>query len=238
MKITIVMPTYNEAENLPQMAEALFSLPIDDLHLLVIDDNSRDGTGKIADDLVKKFPDRMAVIHREGKLGLGTAYIRGFRHLLAGDTDVIGQMDADFSHPPEKVGELIAALDDCDMSVGSRYVAGGSVDRDWPIWRKGLSAFANFYARTILRLPVGDTTGAFRLIKREALQKLPLERIRSNGYVFQVELLHLANKMGVTFKEVPIYFKDRELGTSKMSFKIQVEAAFRVWSLLWQYRDL
>jgi len=238
VKITIVMPTYNEAENLPQMAEALFSLPIDDLHLLVIDDNSRDGTGKIADDLVKKFPDRMAVIHREGKLGLGTAYIRGFRHLLAGDTDVIGQMDADFSHPPEKVGELIAALDDCDMSVGSRYVAGGSVDRDWPIWRKGLSAFANFYARTILRLPVGDTTGAFRLIKREALQKLPLERIRSNGYVFQVELLHLANKMGVTFKEVPIYFKDRELGTSKMSFKIQVEAAFRVWSLLWQYRDL
>jgi len=238
VKITIVMPTYNEAENLPKMAETLFSLPLDDLNLLVIDDNSSDGTGKIADDLEKKYPDKFSVIHREGKLGLGTAYIRGFQYLLNSDSDVIGQMDADFSHPPEKVVALAQALDSCDVAVGSRYIPGGSLDENWPAWRKGLSSFANFYARTILNLPIKDTTGAFRLIKREALQKIPLDRIRSNGYVFQVELAYLMHKMKLSFKEIPIYFKERELGASKMSFGIQIEAALRVWALLWQYRDL
>lgn len=238
MKITIVMPTYNEAENLPKMAQALFSLPLEGLNLLVVDDNSADGTGQIADELAKQYPGKLSVIHREGKLGLGSAYIQGFKHLLEGDSDVIGQMDADFSHPPEKVLELASALTDCDVAVGSRYVPGGSVDKDWPLWRKGLSAFANFYARTILSLPIKDTTGAFRLIKRKALIKLPLDRIRSNGYVFQVELAYLKKKMGLSFKEVPIYFAERRFGTSKMSFGIQIEAALRVWALLWQYRDL
>ena len=238
MKITIVMPTYNEAENLPKMAKALFSLPLEDLNLLVVDDNSADGTGQIAEELAQQYPGKLSVIHREGKLGLGSAYIRGFKHLLAGDSDVIGQMDADFSHPPEKVLELAEALAGCDVAVGSRYISGGSLDEDWPLWRKGLSAFANFYARTILNLPIKDTTGAFRLIKREALAKLPLDRIRSNGYVFQVELAYLKKKMGLTFKEVPIHFAERRYGTSKMSFGIQIEAALRVWGLLWQYRDL
>jgi len=238
VKITIVMPTYNEAENLPKMLATLFSLPLDDLNLLVVDDNSSDGTGTIADELAKKYPKKLSVIHREGKLGLGTAYIRGFKHLLAGDSDVIGQMDADFSHPPEKLVELAQALERCDVAVGSRYIPGGSLDENWPAWRKGLSSFANFYARTILSLPIKDTTGAFRLIKREAMQKLPLDRIRSNGYVFQVELAYLKHKMGLTFAEVPIHFKEREFGVSKMSFGIQLEAALRVWSLLWQYRDL
>jgi len=238
VKITIVMPTYNEAENLQKMAEMLFALPLDDLNLLIVDDNSKDGTGKIADALAKQYPGKLSVIHRQGKLGLGTAYIHGFKHLLKGTSDVIGQMDADFSHPPEKIVELAQSLQDCDVSVGSRYIPGGSLDEHWPAWRKGLSSFANFYARTILGLPIKDTTGAFRLIKREALRKLPLDRIRSNGYVFQVELAYLMHKMGLSFKEVPIHFKERELGTSKMSFGIQLEAAVRVWSLLWQYRDL
>lgn len=238
MKITIVMPTYNEAENLPKMAEVLFALPLDNLNLLVIDDNSKDGTGEIADQLAKQYPGKLSVIHREGKLGLGTAYIRGFKHLLQGDSDVIGQMDADFSHPPEKILELVKALDGCDVAVGSRYIPGGSLDENWPAWRKGLSSFANLYARTILSLPIKDTTGAFRLIKREALKKLPLDRIRSNGYVFQVELAYLKHKMRLSFKEVPIHFKEREFGASKMSFGIQIEAALRVWLLLWQYRDL
>ncbi len=238
MKITIVMPTYNEAENLPIMAETLFSLPVEDLNLLVVDDNSSDGTGAIAEELAEKYCGKLSVIHREGKLGLGSAYIRGFKHLLQGNSDVIGQMDADFSHPPEKIPALIEALQSCDVAVGSRYIPGGSLDENWPFWRKSLSSFANFYARTILGLPIKDTTGAFRLIKREAMLKLPLDRIRSNGYVFQVELAYLKHKMGLSFKEVPIYFKEREFGTSKMSFGIQIEAALRVWSLLWQYRDL
>ena len=238
MKITIVMPTYNEAENLPKMADTLFALPLKNLNLLVVDDNSADGTGTIADMLAQKYPGKLTVIHREGKLGLGTAYIDGFKHLLQGDSDVIGQMDADFSHPPEKIVELVEALHACDVAVGSRYIPGGSLDEHWPLWRKGLSSFANFYARAILNLPIKDTTGAFRLIKRDALKKLPLDRIRSNGYVFQVELAYLMHKMGLSFKEVPIYFKERELGASKMSFGIQLEAALRVWALLWQYRDL
>ena len=238
MKITIVMPTYNEAENLPKMADTLFALPLKNLNLLVVDDNSADGTGTIADMLAQKYPGKLTVIHREGKLGLGTAYIDGFNYLLQGDSDVIGQMDADFSHPPEKIVELVEALHACDVAVGSRYIPGGSLDEHWPLWRKGLSSFANFYARAILNLPIKDTTGAFRLIKRDALKKLPLDRIRSNGYVFQVELAYLMHKMGLSFKEVPIYFKERELGASKMSFGIQLEAALRVWALLWQYRDL
>lgn len=238
MKITIVMPTYNEAENLPKMAEALFDLPLEDLSLLVVDDNSADGTGKIADELAKKYPGKLSVIHREGKLGLGTAYITGFKHLLKGNSDVIGQMDADFSHPPEKIVELVAALNSCDVSVGSRYIPGGSLDENWPAWRKGLSAFANFYARTILGLPIRDTTGAFRLMKREALASLPLDRVTSNGYVFQVEMAYIIHKHGLSFKEIPIHFAERRWGTSKMSFGIQIEAALRVWALLWQYRDL
>jgi len=238
LKITIVMPTYNEAENLPKMADTLFALPLKNLNLLVVDDNSADGTGTIADMLAQKYPGKLTVIHREGKLGLGTAYIDGFKHLLQGDSDVIGQMDADFSHPPEKIVELVEALHACDVAVGSRYIPGGSLDEHWPLWRKGLSSFANFYARAILNLPIKDTTGAFRLIKRDALKKLPLDRIRSNGYVFQVELAYLMHKVGLSFKEVPIYFKERELGASKMSFGIQLEAALRVWALLWQYRDL
>ena len=238
MKTTIIIPTYNEAENLPKILTALFDLPVKDLSVLIVDDNSSDGTGKIADEFMHTHPKRVSVMHRAGKLGLGSAYIQGFTHLLKGDSEAIGQMDADFSHNPQKVPELIAALETCDVAVGSRYVPGGSLDEDWPYWRRCLSAFGNFYARTILGLPIRDTTGGFRIFRRGALASMSIERVRSNGYVFQVEMAYIAHKLGFRFKEIPIHFAERRWGVSKMSFKIQAEAALRVWALLYNYRDL
>ena len=238
MKITLVIPTYNEAENLPHLLKALYALPLDDLNVLVVDDNSSDGTGQLAEDLKGTYPGKLDVMHRAGKLGLGSAYIQGFTRLLAGNSQAIGQMDADFSHPPEKVVELASALQSCDMALGSRYVPGGSLDENWPFWRKGLSSFGNFYARSILSMPIRDTTGGFRLWRRETLAAMPLERVRSNGYVFQVEMAYVAHRLGFHFREIPIYFAERRFGQSKMSLRIQLEAALRVWILLWQYRDL
>lgn len=238
MKTTIVIPTYNEAENLPKLAAALFELPLPELSLLVVDDNSPDGTGQIAEDLSRQYDGRVQVMHRAGKLGLGTAYIQGFQHAIELGADAVGQMDADFSHPPAKVVELVETLKSCDVALGSRYVPGGSLDEQWPFWRKALSGFGNFYARTILGLPLRDVTGGFRLWKRETLQGMPLERVRSNGYIFQVEMAFVATKLGYKFKEIPIYFADRRWGQSKMSFRIQVEAAIRVWQLAGMYRDL
>jgi dolichol-phosphate mannosyltransferase len=238
LKTTLVIPTYNEAENLPKLVQAVFSLPMPGLNLLVIDDNSSDGTGRIADDLAKKHPGRIEVLHRPGKMGLGTAYVTGFQMAVKAGADAVGQMDADFSHPPAKLVELAAALADCDVAVGSRYIPGGGVDKDWPVWRKLLSAFGNWYARTILGMKLHDVTGGFRLYHKRVIQKIPLERISSSGYVFQVETAYLMTLLGIKFKEVPIYFAERQLGKSKMSFRIQVEAALRVWQLLWNYRDL
>jgi dolichol-phosphate mannosyltransferase len=235
---TIIIPTYNEAENLPKLVSALFDLPIDDLHLLVVDDNSPDGTGQLAEELSLNYPGRLQVIHRAGKLGLGTAYIRGFRYAIEAGAGALIQMDADFSHPPEKLVELVNAIETCDVVIGSRYVTGGSVDEQWPIWRKALSAFGNLYARIILQLPVKDATGGFRVYRRETLMGMPLEMIRSNGYAFQVEMTYVAHRLGFVFKEVPIYFADRQWGKSKMSFDIQKEAALRVWQMKREYRQL
>lgn len=237
-KISVVIPTYNEAGNLPSLAAALFALPLPGLCVLIVDDGSPDGTGELADRLAEKYGGRLAVLHRNGKLGLGTAYLEGFRLVMEAGAQVIGQMDADFSHPPEKLLEMVAALDDCDLVLGSRYIPGGSVDCDWPAWRKGLSAFGNFYARKILSLPVRDVTGGFRLWRCSALESLPLERIRSNGYAFLIELTYLASRKGLRIREVPIYFADRGWGKSKMSLRIQREAAFQVWQMVWRYRDI
>ncbi len=238
MNIIVVIPTYNEAENLPRLAEALFALPLPDLSLLVVDDNSPDGTGQIAEDLNRQYGGRVHVMHRSGKLGLGSAYIQGFGRALTLGAEAIAQMDADFSHQPEKLVEMAAALEGVDAVIGSRYVPGGRLDERWPFWRKALSGFGNFYARTILNLPVRDATGGFRLWRRETLQRMPLERVKSNGYVFQVEMAYLASLLGLRFREIPIYFADRRWGKSKMSFRIQVEAAFRVWLLPGFYTDL
>jgi dolichol-phosphate mannosyltransferase len=238
VQITVVVPTYNEADNLPRLASALFALPLDGLRLLVVDDNSPDGSGRLADALAGEFPGRLGVIHRAGKQGLGSAYVTGFRRALQEGAEAVCQMDADFSHPPEKLVELARALEQHDVAQGSRYVPGGSVDRQWPLWRKGLSAFGNFYARLILGLQVRDATAGYRLWRSQALGSLPLERLRSNGYSFQVELVYLAQLLGFSLVEIPIYFADRRSGKSKMSFQIQREAALRVWQMRREYRSL
>ncbi len=237
MKIVAIIPTYNEAENLPKLVSALFMLPLD-LDLLVVDDNSPDRTGRIADELAASLPGHIQVLHRSGKLGFSTAYLEGFHLALEGKADAIAQMDADFSHDPAALVEMAKALESCDVVLGSRYIQGGKVDEHWPFWRKGLSAWANFYARTILGLPFHDITTGYRLWRRETLQGMPLEQVRSNGYIFLVETAYLAHCLGYRFGEVPIYFADRRWGKSKMSFKIQVESAHRVWQVLWQYRDI
>jgi dolichol-phosphate mannosyltransferase len=234
----IVIPTFNEAENLPIIVQDLFSLDIHALSILVVDDNSPDGTGRIADRISRDSSGRVLVMHRQGKLGLGTAYIQGFKRCLELGAEQIVQMDADFSHNPEKVLVLLDNLKENDLVVGSRYIEGGSLDEKWAIWRKGLSSFGNFYARTILRMPVRDVTGGFRAWRRQALTGMPLERIKSQGYAFQVEMGYVAYLLGYKIKEIPIYFADRTRGDSKMSFRIQLEAAKRVWSILREYRDL
>jgi dolichol-phosphate mannosyltransferase len=238
LKITVIIPTYNEAKNLPKISTALLDLPLPDLSILVVDDNSPDGTGDIAEQLSRETDGRVNVLHRSGKLGLGSAYMQGFAVALSNGAEALLQMDADFSHPVEKVPELVKNLSDTDIVIGSRYVPGGSLDEHWPFWRKGLSAFGNYYARTILGMRVRDCTGGFRLWRREVLLGMPLERVKSNGYVFQVDMAYLATLLGYTFKEIPIYFADRRWGTSKMSLRIQLEAAYRVWLLPGIYTDL
>ncbi len=238
MQVTIIVPTYNEAENLPKLVSALFSLPIETLKLLIVDDNSPDGTGKIADDLAAQHPNRILVTHRAGKFGLRTAYLEGFKRAIADGAEAVGQMDADFSHDPTKLVEMVAALQTVEVAFGSRYVPGGSVDENWPIWRKGLSAFGNFYARTILGFPLRDVTTGYRLWRREAILGMPIERIQSNGYVFLVEMAYMAWCLEYRVAQVPIYFADRRFGKSKMSLRIQLEAALRVWQVRWNFRDL
>ena len=236
MKIAIVTPTYNEAENLPELVSALFALPLD-LRVLVVDDNSPDGTGRIADGLAAQN-NRIQVLHRPGKLGLRSAYLNAFQQVMLDNVDAIVQMDADFSHDPRVLPEMVARLASCDVVIGSRYVEGGSVDERWPLWRRELSAFGNVYARTILGFPLRDVTTGYRMWRRETLQSMPIERIRSNGYVFLVEMAYLAYCLEYQIEEVPIYFADRRWGKSKMSFRIQFEAALRIWQVWWNYRDV
>jgi dolichol-phosphate mannosyltransferase len=238
LQLTVVIPTYNEAENLPRLFDKLFNLPLPGLKILIVDDNSPDGTADLVNSLMDRFPGNLSILTRPEKMGLGTAYITGFKRALKFGAEAVAQMDADFSHPPEKLVELTKILESCDVAMGSRYVPGGSVDHGWPLWRKGLSAFGNLYARAILRLPVKDATGGFRVWRRSTLLGMPLDRVRSNGYAFQVEMAYIAHRSGFSFKEVPFYFADRRWGKSKMSFQIQIEAASRVWQLLSEYRDL
>ncbi len=238
MSLAVIIPTYNEKDNLPKIINRILALPIEDLRVLIIDDNSPDGTGRIADELVLQFPGKVEVIHRSGKLGLGTAYVTGFKHLLNTDVQKIAQMDADFSHPPEKLVEFEQALENADLVIGSRYIEGGSLDHDWPAWRKFLSRFGNEYSRFILSAKTQDMTGGYRLWKREVLSAIPLDQIRSNGYIFQVEMAYLATRLGFKIKEIPIHFAERKFGQSKMNLRIQVEAALRVWQLRSRYRRL
>jgi dolichol-phosphate mannosyltransferase len=232
MKTTIVLPTYNEADNLPKMVAALLALPLTDLNVLVVDDNSPDGTGKVADDLVAKHPGRVDVIHRMGKNGLGTAYLAGFGWALERGADIIIQMDADFSHSPNYIPQMLDRIGEYDVVVGSRYVKGGKLDERWEYGRYLLSWFANsIYARLILGAKTQDTTAGFKAWKRETLLGMGLERVRSNGYVFQVEMAYIVERLGYRVLEIPIYFEDRRIGKSKMSIPVKIEAALRTWQV-------
>jgi len=237
MQIAVILPTYNEAENLPKLVSALLSLPLE-LSVLVVDDHSPDGTGAVADQLSSQYVGRVSVLHRAGKLGLRSAYIEGFRQAFNLGAEAVVQMDADFSHDPAVLIEMARHIAACDVVIGSRYVKGGSLDERWPAWRKFLSAFGNRYARTILAFPLHDVTTGYRMWRRAALQNMPLDRIRSNGYIFLVEMAYVAYLMGYNISEVPIHFADRRWGKSKMSLKIQLEAAVRIWDVWWHYRDL
>jgi dolichol-phosphate mannosyltransferase len=237
MRITVILPTYNEAENLQKLVSVLFLLPLD-LGVLVVDDNSPDGTGRIADELANQHPGNVTVLHRGGKMGLRSAYMDGFRKAFELGSNVVVQMDSDFSHDPAVLPEMARRLGSCDLVIGSRYVEGGSLDRHWPVWRKALSGFGNFYARTILGSPIRDMTTGYRMWRRETLQGMPLDRIRSNGYIFLVEMSYVAYLMGFKIEETPIYFADRRWGKSKMSLKIQLEAAMRIWDVWHHYRDI
>lgn len=238
MSATVVLPTYNEAANVRAMAEALWALPLADLHVLVVDDASADGTGRIADELAAEQPGRLAVLHRVGRRGLGTAYVEGFQQALQAGADVVVQMDCDFSHSPTYLPAMIQHLQEYDVVIGSRYVHNGKLDEHWEMGRVWLSAWANFYARAILRIKVKDATAGFKAWRRATLVGLGLDRIKSNGYVFQVEMAYVAQRLGYRALELPIYFEDRRIGKSKMTIPVKFEAAWRVWQVAARHRGL
>ncbi len=238
MKTVVIMPTYNEADNLVQIVAELMTLDVEGLEILIIDDNSPDGTGEIADGLASQYANRVHVIHRQGKMGLGTAYVTGFHRALESDADYIVQMDADFSHSPSYIPTFLDAMSDCDLVVGSRYVAGGGVDERWSPWRRFLSWGGNAYARLVTGLRINDATGGFRCFRHQALRELDLDRISSEGYAFQIEVAYACQKTGLRLCEIPIYFEDRSMGLSKMSSRIILEAMWRVWQMRWHYRDV
>lgn len=236
MKTMVVMPTYNEADNLVKIVAELMTLGLDELEILIVDDNSPDGTGQIAEELATEYGNRVHAIHRQGKMGLGTAYITGFRYALDNDAEYVIQMDADFSHSPSYIPLFLEKMRECDVVIGSRYAAGGRVDERWSPWRRFLSWGGNSYARVVTGLGIRDTTGGFRCFRRQALLDLNLDRIRSEGYAFQIEVAYACQKKGLRLCEIPIYFEDRSMGLSKMSSRIILEAMWRVWQMRWWYR--
>jgi dolichol-phosphate mannosyltransferase len=236
MKTTVVIPTYNEAENLRAITTALLAQVPSDLDILIVDDDSPDGTGKLADELSRELAPRFHVLHRPAKSGLGTAYNDGFNFAMQNGADYIAQMDADFSHSPEYIPQFLSKIDKYDVVVGSRYVPGGRLDERWSPWRYFLSWWANsVYVRLILGLRVRDATAGFKLWRKSALEKINLAQVRSNGYVFQVEMAYLAEEKGLRILEYPIYFEDRRIGQSKMSMPVKWEAASRVWEIRSRY---
>ena len=226
--VTVVLPTYNEAANLPVIVEQLFALPLTGLKILVADDNSPDGTGQVADELAATYgSDRLKVLHRPGKQGLGRAYVDGMTQALAAGADFVVQMDSDLSHAPGYLPQMLGTLlaSNADVVIGSRYVSGASLAREWSWRRKALSAFANSYVRVLLHLGIRDVTAGFKLWRASALRTIDVASVRSNGYSFQVEMNYRTIKHGLKVVELPIHFADRREGESKMSFKVQLESA-------------
>jgi dolichol-phosphate mannosyltransferase len=228
VKALVVIPTYNERENLGPLLSQVFAqrLPIE---VLIIDDNSPDGTGAMADELAAADP-RVHVMHRAGKMGLGSAYVAGFRYALERDYDAVFEMDADFSHNPDSLPEFLRELETADLVVGSRYLHGVTVV-NWPLKRLILSYGANVYSRVITGIPIKDLTGGYKCFRRRVLESLDLSRVKSDGYGFQIEINYKAWRKGFRIKEIPILFVDRRAGESKMNRRIVWEAAFMVWRL-------
>jgi len=228
----LILPTFNEADNLENMVRA--SLPrlaeaAPEHRILVVDDNSPDGTGQIADRLAAELP-QVEVLHRPGKQGLGRAYLAGFARALDGGADLMMEMDCDFSHDPADLPRLIRAADDADLVLGSRYVPGGGVER-WGLVRRALSRWGSMYAQILLGLHLRDLTGGFKCFRRQVLERLDLDGIAADGYGFQIEMTYRAVQAGFRVVEVPIVFRDRRVGQSKMSARIALEAVWKVPAL-------
>ena len=228
MRPLVIIPTYDERENLPSLIGQLLAIP--ELRILIVDDASPDGTGQLADEYAAANRARVQVLHRTGKRGLGLSYIDGMYVALRTDATHICQMDADLSHNPSDVPRLLGAADQADFVIGSRYVPGGRIE-NWPLHRRLLSAFANRYIRAITRLTIRDCTSGFRCWRREALEQLPLASIRSDGYAFIVELAWEASRAGLRCAEVPITFVERRQGASKLSGMVIIESVIVPWRL-------
>ena len=227
--VTVVIPTYNERDNVRTLLPALLSVR-PDLNVIVVDDESPDGTGRILDEMALTHPGRIAVIHGERKQGIGQAYRVGFRSALAGGAPLIAQMDADLSHDPLELPRLLDQAASADLVLGSRYVRGGAT-RGWPWFRRAMSRFGGVYSRLILGVPIADLTGGFKVYRRETLERMELDAIRSDGYVFQIETTYRVLRYGGRVVEVPITFSERIAGQSKLSRRIVIEAMIVVWRL-------
>ena len=236
MKTIVVVPTYNEAANIPELVRRLFALEVEGLELLIVDDSSPDGTASIADGLTADYPGCIHVLSRPVKEGLGPAYVFGFQQALEFDADRIVQMDADLSHPPEYIPAILEQLEAHDVVVGSRYVPGGGSDVRWGLKRRLLSQGGNLYTRLLSGVRVKDPRSGFKGYRREVLQNIRLEGLRSRGFVFQTEVLFRCQQMGYSVVEVPIIFYDRSAGRSKMSLGIIVEALWRLPQIRWSTR--
>lgn len=231
MRPLIIIPTYNEKENIQQLIPMLLDIN-PDIHILVVDDNSPDGTGDLVDDMAKENP-RIQVLHRPGKMGLGSAYIAGFKHAVQQDVDCVFEMDADFSHDPKMIPEFLDKIATCDIVIGSRYISGINVV-NWPMSRLLLSYFANMYTRIITGMSIQDATGGFKCFRREVLEQINLDKVRSDGYAFQIEMNYRCWRKKFRLCEIPIIFVDRHSGSSKMSRRIVYEAIWIVWWLRFQ----
>lgn len=226
----VIIPTYNEAENISALITAILNRYPDDLDLLVIDDGSPDGTGRIVHSMAAVEP-RLTLVSRKGKLGLGTAYIEGFRHALANGYERIMEMDADFSHDPESIGPMLEAMHSADLVIGSRYVNNTVNVVNWPLSRLILSKGASIYTRLITGMPVSDPTGGFKCFRADVLRSIDLDRVHSQGYSFQIEMNYRAWNKGFVIRELPIVFTDRTVGKSKMTRSNIFEAVWMVWWL-------
>jgi len=231
MKILIIIPTYNELENLPKLLPEVLSKD-ENINVLIVDDNSPDGTAGFVESQMK-VDNRIHLIKRPSKQGLGTAYIAGFKYALQNNFQIIFEMDADFSHDPKEIPRFLDEIKNSDVVLGSRYINGVNVI-NWPLRRLLLSSFANLYTRIITGLPVHDATGGYKCFNRKVLEAIDLDRVKSNGYAFQIEMTFKAWKKGFSVKEIPIIFVDRVKGKSKMSKKIVFEAVFGVWKLFFR----